>query len=106
MHTAAERAPTRIAICCLDGVAPTRKPVLRSWEVVPPLEAAMQTTAATESAVILYSGKTQPSARKMSEVSSRVATVITEIGFDELPISPVSRELTVTKRQPNTTIRT
>ena len=51
-RTSAETsAPNRIAICWSRGVAPTRKPVLRSCEVVPPFEAAMQTTAPTESAV-------------------------------------------------------
>jgi hypothetical protein len=49
--TSAEvRAPTRIESCCALGVAPTRNPVLRSCEVVPPLEAAMQTTPAIDSA--------------------------------------------------------
>ncbi len=38
----------------------------------------------------------------MSETMSSVATVIPEIGFDELPTSPVRRELTVTKRKPST----
>src|SRR5258708_370658 len=38
----------------------------------------------------------------MSETMSSVATVIPEMGFDELPTSPVSRELTVTKRKPST----
>ena len=44
-------APMRIAICWNLGVAPTRKPVFRSCEVVPPFDAAMQTMAPTESAV-------------------------------------------------------
>ena len=38
------------ATCCFHGVAPTRKPVFRSWLVVPALLAAMQTTAPTASA--------------------------------------------------------
>jgi hypothetical protein len=38
-------------------------------------------------------------------VRSSVATVMPEIGFEELPTSPVSRELTVTKRNPNRTTR-
>ncbi len=33
------------------GVLPTRNPVFRSCEVVPPLDAAMQTIAPTDSAV-------------------------------------------------------
>jgi hypothetical protein len=40
-----------IATCWCRGVEPIRNPVLRSWEVVPPLEAAMQTMAPTDSAV-------------------------------------------------------
>src|SRR5512137_230505 len=62
--------------------------------------------AATDRAATLYGALTHPSARKVRLVSSSVATVIPEIGFDELPISPVNRELTVTKRNPNTTMRT
>ena len=44
-------APMRIAICWFLGVAPTRNPVLRSYEVVPPFDEAMQTIAPMESAV-------------------------------------------------------
>src|SRR2546423_7919577 len=95
-------APQRMAICCREGVAPTRYPVLRSGEVLPPLEMATQTTAATLKAAILYGGVTHPRAKKMSEVISNVATVMPEMGFDELPTSPVRRELTVTKRKPST----
>src|SRR5277367_5332181 len=98
--TADVSAPTRIASCCDLGVAPTRKPVLRSWEVVPPFDAAMQTIPAIESAASRYSGPTQSFRTKIRHVKSKVATVIPEIGFDDEPISPVSRELTVTKRNP------
>ena len=100
MTTAEVSAPTRIATCCVHGVAPTRKPVLRSCEVVPPFETAMQTIPAIESAARRYSGPTQPSRTKIRQVSSSVATVIPEIGFDDEPISPVSREETVTNRNP------
>src|SRR5207248_4763981 len=103
--SAEESAPTRMAICCREGVAPTRYPVLRSCEVVPPLEMAMQAMAAMERAAILYGAVVQPSEKKMSEVMRSVATVIPLIGFDELPTSPVSRELTVTKRNPRTRMR-
>src|SRR6266850_1926907 len=66
----------------------------------------MQTMAATLSAVTLYGGETHPRAKKMSEVISSVATVMPEMGFDELPTSPVKRELTVTKRKPRTNSKT
>src|SRR5215472_17146997 len=47
----------------------------------------------------------QPTTRKTRHVSSKVATVIPDIGLDEEPISPVRREETVTKRNPKMTIR-
>src|ERR1700682_167750 len=100
--SAEESAPTRMAICCRAGVAPTRYPVFRSCEVVPPLEMAMQAMAAMLRAATLYGGVTHPRARKMSEVMSSVATVMPEMGLEELPTSPVRRELTVTKRNPRT----
>ena len=43
--------PMSRPICCARGVAPTRKPVLRSCEVPPALAAAMQTIAPTQSAI-------------------------------------------------------
>ena len=104
MTRAEVNAPIRIATCCFQGVAPTRKPVFRSCEVVPPLDDAMQTTPAIESAVTRYSGPTQPSTTKIRQARSSVAIVIPEIGFDDEPITPVIRELTVTKRNPNNTI--
>ena len=64
----------------------------------------MQTMAAIESAISRCVGLTQPSARNVRQVSSSVATVIPEIGFDEEPISPVNREETVTNRNPKSTI--
>src|SRR5437899_50435 len=103
MTIAEVTAPTRIETCCFQGVAPTKNPVLRSWEVFPPWEDAMQRTPAIASAVIRYSGPTQPSSTKMRHVKSSVAIVMPEIGFDDEPMTPVIRELTVTKRNPNNT---
>ena len=77
---------------------------MRSCDVVPPLDEAMQTTPAIDSAVRRYSGPTQPSTTKIRQVKSSVAIVIPEIGFDDEPITPVIRELTVTNRNPNKTI--
>src|SRR6516165_3244506 len=104
--TADANAPTRIAICWNFGVDPTRNPVFKSCDVVPPLEAAMQTIPPIERAVTKYGGAVHPIIRKTRQVSSSVATVIPEIGFDEESISPVSRDETVTNRNPNATIRT
>src|SRR5438270_3361310 len=106
MTMADTRAPIRIETCCFQGVAPTRKPVLRSCEVVPPLDDAMQTTPAIDSAVMRYSGPTQPSTTKIRQVNSSVAMVIPEIGLDDEPITPVIRELTVTNKNPKSTIST
>src|ERR1017187_7173958 len=64
----------------------------------------MQTMAAIESAISMCGGLTQPSERNVRQVSSSVATVIPEMGFDEEPISPVNREETVTNKNPKSTI--
>src|SRR6185503_11608378 len=90
-----------MAICWFLGVAPTRNPVLRSCEVVPPFEAAIQTMPPMDNAVMKYgSAAVQPSIRNASDVISSVATVMPEIGFDDEPTSPVSRDDTVTNRNP------
>jgi hypothetical protein len=49
----------------LPGRAPTRKPVFRSWLVVPALLDAMQTTVPTESAAAVKPWPVQPSSTKM-----------------------------------------
>src|ERR671914_563839 len=95
----------RMAICCAFGVAPTRNPVFKSCEVVPPFDAAIQTMPPMESAVTKYGGAVQPMIRKTKQVSNNVAPVIPEIGFDDEPTSPVSRDETVTNRKPNAMIR-
>ena len=60
-----------------------------------------------ESAVMKYGfGAVQPNSRKTKQVINKVATVIPEIGFDDEPTSPVSRDETVTKRKPKIMIRT
>ena len=66
----------------------------------------MQTTAATVSAVSVAVLPVCPKNKNTRHVSSSVATVMPEIGFDEEPISPVSREETVTNRKPNITMHT
>ncbi len=60
--------------------------------------------AATESAVSVSVLPVLSKLRKIKHVNSSVATVIPEIGFDDEPISPVSREDTVTNRNPKITI--
>jgi len=76
--------------------------VLRSCAVVPPLLAAIPTMAAVVSAMKRSAGEVQPSTRKRRQVESSVATVIPEVGLEELPISPVMRAETVTKKNPST----
>src|SRR5262250_3749529 len=104
MTRADVKAPIRMAYCCGRGVAPTRKPVFRSCDVVPPLDDAMHTTAATVSAVNQNGGPVLPTAKKIMHVKSRVAIVMPEIGFEDEPISPVKRDDTVTNKKPKTRI--
>src|SRR6516225_4365351 len=82
------------------GVAPTRNPVFRSCEVVPPFDAAMHTTPPIDRATTLSTGLVMWNVRKIKQVSARVATVIPEIGLDDDPISPVNRDETVTNKKP------
>src|SRR5262245_6393992 len=105
MTRAEVTAPMRMAYCMALGVPPTRKPVLSDCAVVPPLEAATHTTPAIDSASTRSIDDVQPKARKIRQVRVRVATVMPEIGFDDEPISPVSRADTVTNRKPKTTTR-
>src|SRR5689334_15644739 len=94
-----EMTPIISPICCQIGVAPTRKPVLRSWDVPPACAAAMQTIAPTHNATGAYASPVQPSVTKIVHVKISVAIVMPEIGFDEVPIRPVIREETVTKKK-------
>ena len=73
--------------------------------MVPPFDAATHTSAAVDSAIALKPTLVRPISTNRPQVSSRVAMVMPEIGFDELPISPVMRLDTVTKKKPNTTTR-
>ena len=97
--------PTITAICCFQGVAPIRNPVLRSCDVSPALAAAMHTTPPIVIASAPNAGAVQPFTRKIAAVAMRVAIVMPEMGFAELPINPTMREDTVTKRKPKTTTR-
>src|SRR6185312_16689222 len=94
--------PTISAICCLAGVAPTRKPVFKSCDVLPALAEAMQTTppivmARAENAVAV-----QPITRNMAQVAMSVAMAMPEIGFDELTMKPVMRDETATNKNAKT----
>ena len=44
--------PIKIAICWNFGVAPTKCPVFKSCDIVPPFDAAMQTIAPMKSIMI------------------------------------------------------
>ncbi len=65
----------------------------------------MQTTAPTHRAIGPYGLPVQPSATNIRQVRISVAMVIPEIGLDEVPISPVMRDETVTNRNPKTITR-
>src|SRR4029450_7129391 len=60
----------------------------------------MQTTAPTQSAIGPYLLPVHPSATNIRQVRISVAIVIPEIGLDEVPMRPVIRDETVTKRKP------
>src|SRR4029453_15426762 len=77
--------PMMRPICCELGVAPTRKPVLRSCDVAPAMAAAMHTTEPTQIAIGAYRSPVQPTATKIVQVRINVAMVIPEMGFAELP---------------------
>src|SRR5436309_2823913 len=95
-----------MATCWYFGVEPTRKPVFKSCEVVPPFDDAMQTMPPIERAVTKNGGAVQPMMRKTRHVRSSVATVMPEIGFDDEPTSPVSRDETVTNKNPKAMMST
>src|SRR6185312_10740528 len=56
--------------------------------------------ASAEKAVAVH-----PITRNIAQVAIRVAMAMPEMGFDELPINPVMRDETVTKRNPKMTTR-
>ena len=80
-------------------------PVFKSCDVAPAFAAAIQTIPPTTSAIDSYNFPVQPTAIKISAVPINVAMVIPEIGLLLEPIIPTIRLLTVTKKNPNTTIR-
>src|SRR5579885_700920 len=106
MTRAEVRAPTRMDNCWLRGVAPTRNPVLRSCDVVPPLDEAMHTTAATMRAVSMAATPVRPRINKLRHVLKSVAMVMPEMGLDDEPPPLDSRDDTVTKRNPKRRIMT
>src|SRR5262249_19297584 len=77
-----------------------------SCEVVPPLDDAMQTTAATDIAVSMAGTSRRSIRTNTRQVSSSVAMVMPEMGLEDDPTSPVSRDDTVTNRKPNSRIIT
>ncbi len=104
--TAQVRTPISSPVCWRDGVAPSRKPVLRSCEVSPAIEAAMATTQPTVSAATLPTSPVQPRTRKMAEVASSVAMVMPLVGFEVTPTRPTMRDETVTKKNAATATST
>src|SRR5437868_690228 len=66
----------------------------------------MQTIPPIDNAVTKYgSAAVHPKARKQRHVISSVATVMPEMGFDDEPTSPVSRDETVTNKNPKMIMR-
>ena len=82
-----------------------RKPVFRSWDVLPPFATATAITHAIEMARTRSSIWVQPRSRKIREIAIKEAIVMPEIGLAELPICPQMREDTVVKKNPNAMMR-
>ena len=80
---------------------------MRSCEVVPPFDDGdADDRRDRQRRQPVLPARSSPSRTKIRQVSSSVAIVMPEIGFDDEPISPVSRDETVTNRNPNSTIST
>ena len=65
----------------------------------------MHTTPPIVSASTAYEFAVQCTTRNTAQVAISVAIVIPLIGFEELPISPLIRDATVTNRKPKTTMK-
>ena len=102
-NTAEVRTPMSSAVCCRRGVAPSRKPVFRSWDVSPEIDAAIATTQPTVRAAALPIVSVQPNTRKIDAVPSNAAMVMPLVGLLVTPTSPTIRDATVTKKNANTT---
>src|SRR5258707_15432296 len=102
---AAATAPIISPICWYFGVAPTRKPVLRSWLVAPALAAAMQTIPPTQRAIGWQKSAVQPIGTNSRQAGIRVGIVISKLGLEQLRIIPTMGEGTVTKKKAKTISR-
>ena len=91
--------PTSSPTCWRRGVAPSKKPVFRSWDVSPAMDAAMATTQPTVRAPALPMSPVQPSSKKTVAVSNSVAMVIPLVGLEVTPTRPTMRDDTVTKKK-------
>src|SRR5260221_14731132 len=98
--------PIMRLICCFCGVAPTRKPGLRAWDVLPALAEAMHTTPPMLMARAPKAAAVQCRARKTAQVAIKGAMAIPEVGLAEGPMRPPMRDETVTKRKPKITTKT
>src|SRR5210317_2087306 len=102
-NTAEVRTPISSAVCCRRGVATSRKPVLRSCDVSPDIDAAIATTQPTVNAAALPIVSVQPNSRNMEAVPSNAAIVMPLVGLLVTPTRPTIRDATVTKKKANTT---
>src|ERR1044071_384871 len=96
----ANAAPRNWPNCWRAGVAPTSQPVLRSCEMSPAFDAAIQTTVPAVRMAARADGSFQPRSTKTIETPSSVTSVIADVGFDDTPIRPTMREETTTKQTP------
>ena len=102
MATAETHTPISSPYCCFFGVAPRRKPVLRSCDVSPAIAAMMQMTEPMAIAPTMPSEPVEPLAFSAMVEMSSVAMAMPETGLFDDQISPTMREETVAKKKPNT----
>ena len=106
MTRALVTTPTRIAICCCRGVDPDEEAGLQVLEVVPPLDAAMHTMrrGGQRHRAVVDADPADGQEEQAGE-EERGHRHPRDGVRRELPISPVMRDDTVTKKKPKSMMR-
>ena len=97
----ANDAPMTWPNCWRAGVAPTRYPVFKSWEMSPAFDAAIATIVPTVRTAARAAPVVQPAAAKTEATPSKVISAMPEVGCDVTPTMPTMRAATATNITPN-----
>src|SRR5699024_3711498 len=89
---------------CFLGVAPTKNPVFKSWDISPAMADIIHITVPTDNAPIIPASPSNPIALNIALVIRSVAIVIPDTGLLLLPTNPTSLAETVAKKNPNSAI--